>query len=92
MSLEVEVLIICSCWLNSIVSHIKPIATESKCSQLRYSFFKVVHFLYLSNISIRGLLFILIEGLEGGFERHSFKPSIKSYRMQACKVTFILLN
>ena len=90
--LEVEVLIICLCWLNLIVSHIKSIAVESKCSQSRYFFFEVVYFLYLSDVDVRGLLFISIEELEEGFGGHFFKPLMKSHRMQAYKVTFILLN
>ena len=58
-------------WLNLIVFHIKPIAAESKYSQSRYFFFEVVHFVYLSDVSIRSLLFISIEELEEGFGGYS---------------------
>jgi len=80
ISLEVEVPIIYSHWPNLIVLYIKPIAAELKCSQLRYSFFEVVHFLYSSDVDIRSLLSILIEGPEEDFREHSSKPSTKSYR------------
>ena len=70
---------------------IKPIAAESEHSQSRYSFLEVVH-LYSNNISIRGLLSISIREPEEGFEGHFSKPSTKSYRRQACKATFILLD
>jgi len=47
--------------------HIKPIAVESECSQSRYFFFEVVYSLYSSDVGIRGLLSILMGGLEEGF-------------------------
>jgi len=78
--LEVKAPIIYSYWPNSIAPCIKPIATESEYSQSKYSFFEVVHSLYSSNISIRGLLFISMEGLEKGFEEHSPKLSMKSHK------------
>ena len=67
-------------------------AVELECIQLRYFFFEVVHFLYSSNVGIRGLLSISMGGPEEGFGGYSSKTSTKSHRRQAYKATFILLD